>query len=119
MRREVDAVNIHKRIDLAVTVAHAYAFLVSPECAERDAFVGEVHSEKAVNYLGCLGLIEEMRLDAGVAQLVGDLADFHKEISPPLAVVTEDSAFLALLRDCQVSEGVGVAASFEILEVGA
>ena len=110
LRREVDAVNIYKRVNLAVPVAHADAFLVSPECAEGYAFVGEVHSEKAVNDIGSLCLIEELRLYAGIAQLVGNLADFHKEVAPLLAVVAKQAALLALLRDCQVSKGIEVGA---------
>ena len=95
-------------------LAEIKEFFISFEGAERDALIGKIHGEEAVNNLRSLGFIEELSLYAGIAQLVGDLADFHKEITPLLAVVAEQTAFLALLGDCQVCERVCIAASLEI-----
>ncbi len=50
--------------------------------------------------------------------MVGDLADLHEKITPLFTVITEQAAFLALLRDCKICERICVLAVLEIAEVG-
>ena len=49
--------------------------------------------------------------------MVFDFSNLHHKVTPFLAVKREDSAFLILLGDNQISLAIGIGTSIEILEV--
>ena len=116
-RRQVGAIDIHKAIYLAATVAHADGLVIYLEVGHRHHLVTEVHGEESVNILAGFCLAEEAGLHAGIPQLVLHLTYLHQEITPFLVVERHQSALLVLLRDGQVADTVGKGSAVEIAEI--
>ena len=117
-RGQRGVVHVHEAVYFTPFPAHRDGIFVCPEVGHRHDAVLEVHGEVAVYVLARLGLVQEPRLHAAVAQLVVHLADLHEEVAPLLAVVGEQAALLRLLRDGQVAHAVRVGTPLEVAEIG-
>ena len=116
-RGEGDAVDVHEGVELAAAVTHGDTLLVDLEASHREGLPGEVQGEVAVHVVAGFPFGKEACADACVAEQVLDLPDLHHEIPPLAGVIGHEPAALALLRDHQAGEGVGVLPPVEIAEV--
>ena len=114
---ERHAVHVHHGVELAAAVPEGDDLLVHLQARHRDGRGGEVEGEVTVHVVAGFLLVQEPADDARVLELVADLADLHHEVPPLAGVVGEELAALALLRDHQVGEGVGVLPAREIAEI--
>ena len=114
---ERHAVHVHEGVELAAAVPEGDGLLVHLQARHRDGRGGEVEGEVTVHVVARFLLVQEAADDARVLELVADLADLHHEVPPLAGVVGEELAALALLRDDEVGEGVGVLPAREIAEI--
>ena len=80
--------------------------------------VTEVHGEIAVNIVLTLPSGEEAHTQLFGMELVTNLIELVKELSPFLGIIGEKSAFPIFLRDAEHGLNLGVLASVKIAEVG-
>ena len=118
LRRQIGTIDIHQTIHLAASVTHTYRLVIHLESCHAHRLVTEVHGKEAVNIHTCFLLVQELRLDTGILQLVLYLSDFHQKISPFLVVERHQTALLVLLRNGQIGHAVRIFSSVEIAEVG-
>ena len=116
-RREGDAVDIHEGVELAAAVAHGDALLVDLQSGHREGLSGEVKGEVAVHVIAGFLFRKEPRTYTGIAEQILDLPDLHHEIPPLAGVIGHEPAALALLRNHQAGEGVGMLPPVEIAEI--
>ena len=81
-------------------------FTVNLVIGHRDILVPEIHSKETVGILTRLIDIEKTgRLDASVMQLVRNLTNLNKEITPLAAVITQQRTLLRLLGNDKIGTG--------------
>ena len=118
MRWQIGTIDIHQTIHLAASVTHTYHLVIHLESCHAHHLITEVHGKEAVNIQTCFLLIQKLRLDTGIFQLVLYLSDFHQKISPLLAVERHQTALLVLLSNGQIGHAVRIFSSVEIVEIG-
>ena len=116
--RQISAIHIHKTIYLTASVTHTYRLVIHLESCHAHRLVTEVHGKEAVNIHTCFLLVQELRLDTGILQLVLHLSDFHQKISPFLVVEGHQTALLVLLSNGQIGHAVRIFSFVEIAKVG-
>jgi hypothetical protein len=101
-----------------MAVTHQDVLAIDLEVGHGIVRVTEVHGEIAVNIVLTLGTIEETDMQFLGMELVTNLVEFVKELSPFLGIIGEKSAFPIFLSDNKHGLDLSIFASVEIAEIG-
>ena len=100
-----------------MAVTHQDVLAIDLEVGHGIVRVTEVHGEIAVNIVLALGTIEETDMQLLGMELVTNLVELVKELSPFLGIIGEKSAFPIFLSDNKYGLDLSIFASVEITEI--